>query len=180
MNNANEAITSGAAARRERYRDLALTLYKTALTAAERWAQEDQDRWEPIVFRIGLFSEMAAEETAAQPRAKLYQSGLSLAERAWKSNKHPQIAEAHSLIAIDAFQGPIDVLDERVKQSNLSKSRTMLDEALRSSTEQKEKAQLLARRSAILRHQAQLELTRELSKTRTDESGTRHLGTLLI
>jgi hypothetical protein len=170
MSNPKSAFSAIAAARNERDRTRARQYYGAAMVAAEKWHQEQPNDWEASVFRALLCAEFAAEEAQPEARTRLYQRGLSLAESTWKSNQQPQVAEAHSLISIDVFQDSLVNLDARRKQTHLRQSREMLDLALRNTVEPKEVAQLLTRKSAIVRHQAQLELTNDLAQKRIDES----------
>jgi TPR repeat protein len=170
MSNADDALTAVAAARNERDRSRARSYFEAAITAAEAWRNEAKGDFEADLFRARVLSEYAAEENSPQTRLHLYQRGLGLIETTWKVNQIAKVAETHSLVSIDLFQDPIVSLDTRRKQTYLRQSREMLDIALRSTSEPKETAQLLARKSAILRHQAQLELTNDLMLKRVDEA----------
>jgi len=88
----------------------------------------------------------------------------------WKQEQLERVAETHSLVSIDLFQDQVIGLDVRTKQSILHKSKDMLDTAMRNPAGPKELALLLARKSAVLRHQAQLELSPTHQLRRLNES----------
>lgn len=88
----------------------------------------------------------------------------------WKQERLGRIAETHSLVSIDLFQDSVIGLDVRTKQSILHKSKEMLDSAMQNPAGPKELAQLLARKSAVLRHQALLALSPTHELRRLNES----------
>jgi hypothetical protein len=170
ISNANDALEALAAARNERDRARSRSYFEAALAASEAWQREAIGNYEAEIFHALLLTEMAAEDANPASRLRTYLKALSLAERTWKASKLAKVAETHSLVSIDLFQDPLVSLDSRHMQGHLRQSRELLDEALRSAPPQKEMAHLLTRKSAILRHQAQLELTNDLMLKRVDES----------
>jgi hypothetical protein len=169
MSNADNALEALTAARNERDRTRSRRYFEAALAASEAWQKEGIGNYEAEIFRARLLAEFAAEDTNPASRLRTFLKALSLAELTWKASKLAKVAETHSLISIDLFQDPLVDLDSRRKQGYLRHSRELLDEALRSAPPQKEMAQLLTQKSAILRHQAQLELTNDLMLKRVDE-----------
>jgi hypothetical protein len=170
MSNAEDAFSALAAARNERDRSSARRYFEAAIAAAEAWRQEANGGYEADIFRARVLTEYAEEESSPAARLHLYRRSLTLVETTWKANELGRVAEAHSLVSIDLFQDPVVAIDSRSKQNYLRRSREMLDRAIRLSTEPKEAAQLLTRKAAILRHQAQLELTPDSMRKRTDEA----------
>ncbi len=170
MSSAGKALRALAAARNERDRARARAHFEAALSAGEAWRAEEAQAIDAALFCSRVLAEYAAEQDQLNVRLRLFRRSLSLAEATWKQEKVGRVAETHSLVSIDLFQDSVIGFDARTKQSFLHKSKDMLDAAIRDSAGPKERAQLLARKSAILRHQAQLELSPASALRRLNES----------
>ena len=170
MSNADNALAALAAAHNERDQLRARMHFNAALRAGEAWRAEETQTIDAALFCSRALADYAAEEDQPDARLRLFRKSLSIAEVMWKQERLGRIAETHSLVSIDLFQDSVIGLDVRTKQSILHKSKEMLDSAMQNPAGPKELAQLLARKSAVLRHQALLALSPTHELRRLNES----------
>ena len=160
MDAQEQIVNLVAAARLERSGDVSYRLYDTALRLCEDWENASGDT-QALSLRAQILSEMVHEENSPKKRVQRWNQALSILEASLNKANDPTLAIIFSSIAVDAYQDKFSSLTFDARRKHLRSARAFIETALKTGPNDSFKANLLARKSSLLRHLALYELSAE-------------------
>lgn len=155
------------AAHAERRRSAAIGCLESALQACITWHKED-GCVSALTHQAEVQAQIAIEQDAAGKRSYTWDLAFAVLEPASKSDA--QAADVYASLAVDCFQDLLSDLDLRHRQQILRRARDRLDAALASVGGGAPSSVLLCRKSSVLRHLSQSDVTEDARLQRLDEA----------
>lgn len=145
-------------------------MLSNAVRLCDVWGMEGGST-EAIILKAQALAELAYEQDDAVGRAAQWKSSLDVLDEGWQLEKRAELAESYASLAVDCYQDELSDMDSAQRQRMLRGARDRLDEALLlPSLDNVATADLLARKSSVLRHLAISDLTADARKRRLEEA----------
>lgn len=147
------------AARTERTSERAQKLFEAALALCDAWYKRSGHAL-AVILKAQTYAELAQEAGTPSERTSLWRRSLaSLEATLEQESSRVEVAEAFGSLAVDCFQDAFSDLDLHSRTKILRTARDKIDSILREIDDDSLIGVLLARKSSVLRHLAQAEMT---------------------